>query len=54
LAGAEVSAGNWAAAREAAQTLCAVEPLREDAQRLLMMALAQCGNRALALEQYPY
>ncbi|MBV9929454.1 MAG: hypothetical protein JO013_00705 [Alphaproteobacteria bacterium] len=52
LAEAERAAGNWQAARAAAQSLCAVEPLREDAQRLLMTAHVRCGSRALALSQY--
>ncbi|MGK9171295.1 bacterial transcriptional activator domain-containing protein [Inquilinus limosus] len=52
LATAEARAGDWVSARQAAQTLCAAEPLREDAQRLLMTAHARCGNRALALDQY--
>src|SRR5206468_12195025 len=49
---AETAAGDWPAARAAAQSLCAVEPLREDAQRLLMTAHVRCGSRALALSQY--
>jgi len=52
LAHAETKAENWNAARAAAQALCATEPLREDAQRLLMTAHVRCGSRALALSQY--
>jgi DNA-binding SARP family transcriptional activator len=52
LAHSEMEAGNWVGARSAAQSLCAAEPLREDAQRLLMSAHAECGNRALAINQY--
>ncbi|HEV2817115.1 MAG TPA: bacterial transcriptional activator domain-containing protein [Allosphingosinicella sp.] len=52
LAYAETKAENWHAARAAAQALCATEPLREDAQRLLMTAHVRCGSRALALSQY--
>lgn len=52
LAMAEARAEDWPAARSAAQALCAAEPLREDAQRLLMRATANCGNRALAIQQY--
>ena len=52
LAKSETESGNWSAARSAAQTLCAIEPLREDAQRLLMTAHVRCGSRALALSQY--
>jgi DNA-binding SARP family transcriptional activator len=52
LAGAEAHAENWPAARDLAQRLCAAEPLREDAQRLLMTAHVNCGSRALAIRQY--
>lgn len=52
LAQAETHAQNWQAARASAQALCAIEPLREDAQRLLMTAHVRCGSRALALSQY--
>jgi DNA-binding SARP family transcriptional activator len=52
LAQAETRAQNWNAARASAQALCAIEPLREDAQRLLMTAHVRCGSRALALSQY--
>lgn len=52
LAQAETRAQNWNAARTSAQALCAIEPLREDAQRLLMTAHVRCGSRALALSQY--
>ena len=52
LAQAETEAQNWSAARASAQVLCAIEPLREDAQRLLMTAHVRCGSRALALSQY--
>ncbi|MEN2786464.1 bacterial transcriptional activator domain-containing protein [Sphingomonas qilianensis] len=43
---------DWARAMGTARTLCALEPLREDAHRLLMTAYAQTGNRALALKQF--
>jgi DNA-binding SARP family transcriptional activator len=46
------AAGDWPAAVATARRLCAAEPLREDAQRLLMTACAKAGNRALALKQY--
>jgi DNA-binding SARP family transcriptional activator len=49
---AEARANDWAAVRRSATTLCAAEPLREDAQRLLIEAYARCGNRALALQQF--
>jgi len=52
LASAESAAESWPAARETAQRICAVEPLREDAQRLLMTAHVKCGARAMALDQY--
>ena len=52
LALAEARAENWSAARAAAHSLCAVEPLREDAQRLLMQATANCGSRALAIQLF--
>ena len=52
LAHAETKAQNWNAARASAQALCAIEPLREDAQRLLMTAHVRCGSRALALSPY--
>jgi DNA-binding SARP family transcriptional activator len=44
--------GEWQDALDISRTLCAVEPLREDAQRLLIEAYAACGNRALAIQQY--
>lgn len=52
LADADASAGDWPSAVVVARHLCAAEPLREDAQRLLMNAYAESGNRALALRQY--
>ena len=52
LASTEALSGNWAEARDAARRLCAVEPLREDGQRLLIEAYAACGSRALAVRQY--
>lgn len=52
LAVAAAHAGAWGEARISAGALCEVEPLREDAQRLLIEAHARCGNRALALQQY--
>ncbi|MBX9797460.1 BTAD domain-containing putative transcriptional regulator [Sphingomonas sp.] len=45
-------AGDWAAVIDAARPICAAEPLREDAQRLLIAAYARTGNRGLALRQY--
>lgn len=51
-AAAEARAENWPAARGVAQRLCMAEPLREDAQRLLMTAHMHCGGRALAIRQY--
>lgn len=42
----------WPAVRAICEGLCAVEPLREDAQRLLIEAYLACGNRALALRQF--
>lgn len=44
--------GEWQDTLDISRTLCAVEPLREDAQRLLIEAYAACGNRALAIQQY--
>lgn len=44
--------GEWQNALEISRSLCVVEPLREDAQRLLIEAYAACGNRALAIQQY--
>lgn len=52
LASAEVEAERWTDARDSARRICAVEPLREDAQRLLMLAHVKCGARAVALDQY--
>lgn len=52
LTAAAAQAGAWAEAQASASRLCAAEPLREDAQRLLMEAHLRCGNRALALRQY--
>lgn len=49
---AEAEAGDWAAARRAAQTLCVAEPLREDGQRMLMLAHTRCGARGVALDHY--
>lgn len=45
-------AADWLSTVVIARRLCAAEPLREDAQRLLMIALEKTGNRALALKQY--
>ena len=42
----------WRPALELSRSLCAVEPLREDVQRLLMEAHVGCGNRAQALQHY--
>jgi len=52
LASAEEAEDDWKAAQATAQLLCAIEPLREDAQRLLMTAHDRCGCRALAITQY--
>jgi DNA-binding SARP family transcriptional activator len=52
LASAEMEAGRFDRARDAARRLCEIEPLREDAQRLLMIAHVRCGNRGLALAQF--
>lgn len=52
LAFAYAQYGEWPATLAVCKTLCAVEPLREDAQRLLIEAYAACGNRALAIQQY--
>lgn len=49
---AAARAGAWTEVLSNAATLCAAEPLREDAQRLLIEAYARSGNRALALQQY--
>jgi DNA-binding SARP family transcriptional activator len=43
---------NWLQAILHARCVCSLEPLREDAHRLLMQAYTQAGNRALALKQY--
>jgi DNA-binding SARP family transcriptional activator len=52
LADADAEVGDWASVVSVTRRLCAAEPLREDAQRLLMSAYAKSGNRALALKQY--
>lgn len=44
--------GEWQTTRTLCAALCAVEPLREDLQRLLIEAYLETGNRALALRQY--
>ncbi|NIJ18691.1 DNA-binding SARP family transcriptional activator [Sphingomonas naasensis] len=44
--------GDWRTACELGRTICTVEPLREDAQRLLMEAMVACGNRAQAVQHY--
>lgn len=44
--------GDWRTACELGRAICAVEPLREDAQRLLMEAMVACGNRAQAVQHY--
>lgn len=49
---AEMADGRFERARGAARRLCEVEPLREDAQRLLMTAHVRCGSRGVALAQY--
>lgn len=52
LAFAHAQHDEWRETLEITRSLCAVEPLREDAQRLLIQAYAACGNRALAIQQY--
>lgn len=52
LAHATSQHGEWHDTLEICRALCVVEPLREDAQRLLIEAYAACGNRALAIQQY--
>lgn len=52
LATLEARAGNYPAAIRQARLACQLEPLREDAHRLLMRAYADSGNRALAIKQY--
>jgi DNA-binding SARP family transcriptional activator len=42
----------WRQACEIGRAICAAEPFREDAQRLLMEALIECGNAAQALQHY--
>lgn len=51
---AHINAQNneWHDTLDICRTLCVTEPLREDAQRLLIEAYAACGNRALAIQQY--
>jgi DNA-binding SARP family transcriptional activator len=44
--------GEWRTACELGRAICTVEPLREDAQRLLMEAMVACGNRAQAVQHY--
>ena len=44
--------GEWRTACELSRAICTVEPLREDAQRLLMEAMVACGNRAQAVQHY--
>lgn len=52
LAVAQANALEWGSVRATAATLCLAEPLREDAQRMLIHATACCGNRALAIRLY--
>lgn len=52
LARANVRHGEWRSALELGRAICAVEPLREDAQRLLLEAMVACGNRAQAVQHY--
>lgn len=42
----------WQDTLEICRGLCDVEPLREDAQRLLIQAYMEVGSRGLALQQY--
>ncbi|WP_380785935.1 BTAD domain-containing putative transcriptional regulator [Sphingomonas sp. R86521] len=42
----------WQDTLEICRALCEVEPLREDAQRLLIQAYMEVGSRGLALQQY--
>ncbi|WP_157973501.1 bacterial transcriptional activator domain-containing protein [Tropicimonas sp. IMCC34043] len=52
LSRAQADAEEWAGAIRSARVLCAAEPLREDAQRLLIEAYSRRGNRGLALRQF--
>lgn len=52
LANSYSSANDWAPAAATARRLCRAEPLREDAHRLLMIAWAKTGNRALCVRQF--
>jgi DNA-binding SARP family transcriptional activator len=52
LAAFEARANDWQAVAATARAVCAAEPLREDAQRLLMVAYARTGNRAMASKQF--
>jgi len=49
---AALAAGNWSAAREAAQDALAIDPLGEAAARVLIRAEAQLGNRSAALTAF--
>jgi DNA-binding SARP family transcriptional activator len=52
LACIETEKRNWTAVIASAQQACSMEPLREDAHRLLMTAFAETGNRGLAFKQF--
>lgn len=52
LACANARHADWPATISICRTLCAIEPLREDAQRLLIEAYIACGQRAMAVQQY--
>lgn len=52
LAAAYARDGAWTSVVATARPLCAAEPLREDAHRMLMLGYARSGNRGLALRQF--
>ncbi len=47
-----LDSGEWDAALAAAQTLLALDPLREEGHRILMRLYDRTGRRSLALRQY--
>ena len=52
LARANIRHGEWRSALHLGRIICGVEPLRKDAQRLLLEAMVACGNRAQAVQHY--
>jgi DNA-binding SARP family transcriptional activator len=48
----EAKTNEWESVVAVARVLCALEPLREDAHRMLMEGYARTGNRALAIKQF--